>query len=120
MIVGSAVLSVLRAILILLRGAVCWVVVFGGENVVSSAAASLGWYSGVTTILTWHRLRSRAAMRGSIGRVADGWSHSAGVSVSRVREGLELHSLAGVHFLAESKKVEGGVRADLILHASVG
>lgn len=56
-------------------------------------------------------------MSGSISRVADGWSHSARVSVSRVREGLKLHSLAGVHFLAESKKVEGGVRADLILHA---
>lgn len=49
--------------------------------------------------------------------MADGWSHGAGVSVAGVREGLELHSLAGVHFLAESEKVESRVRADLILHA---
>ena len=45
------------------------------------------------------------------------WSHSARVSVARVWESLELHSLARVHFFAETKKVESSVRADLILHA---
>lgn len=54
--------------------------------------------------------------RGS-GRMSNVWSHSARVSIARVREGLELHSLGGVHFFAESKKVEGSVRADLVLHA---
>lgn len=52
-----------------------------------------------------------------VGRMSNRWSHGARVSVAGVREGLELHSLAGVHFFAESKKVEGSVRADLILHA---
>lgn len=56
-------------------------------------------------------------MSRSVSRMSNRWSHSTRVSIARVREGLELHSLAGVHFFAESKKVEGGVRADLILHA---
>lgn len=47
-------------------------------------------------------------------------------AVSRVRvtpvavlvgEGLEVHGLVGVHFFPEAEQVEGGVRADLILHA---
>lgn len=51
-----------------------------------------------------------------IGRMSNRWSHGARVSVTGVRESLELHSLAGVHFFAESKEMEGGIRADLILH----
>lgn len=65
---------------------------------------------------TYHRLRSRSAMSRSISRVSYGWSHSAGVSVPWVGKGLKLHSLARVHFLAESQKMEGSVRADLIFH----
>lgn len=49
--------------------------------------------------------------------MSNGWSHGARVSVAWVGEGLELHGLAGVHLLAEAKKVEGGVGADLVFHA---
>ena len=52
MIVGSAVLSVLRAILIFLGGTVCRVVVFRWEDIVGSAATSLGWDARVATVLT--------------------------------------------------------------------
>lgn len=64
----------------------------------------------------YHGLRSGAAVGGSVGRVAHGWSHGAGMAVSWMRERLELHGLARVHLLAESQKVEGRVRADLVLH----
>lgn len=33
-----------------------------------------------------------------------------------VRERLEVHRLVGVHFLAEAKQMEGGVRANFVLH----
>lgn len=56
-------------------------------------------------------------MGGSVGGMANGWPHGARVSVAWVWEGLELHGLAGVHLLAESKKVEGSVGADLVFHA---
>lgn len=52
MVVGSAVLSILRAILIFFGSAVCRVVVFGREDVVGSAATSLGWYARVAAVLT--------------------------------------------------------------------
>jgi len=51
------------------------------------------------------------------------WKHSArvsgnwaGVSVL-VGEGLEVHGLGRVHFLAESEQVERGIGADFIFHA---
>lgn len=56
-------------------------------------------------------------MSGRVGRMTGWRSHSARVSVSRMRESLELHSLARIHFLAEAKQMERGVRADFILHA---
>lgn len=65
----------------------------------------------------YHGLRSGAAVGGGVRRVSNGRSHGARVSVAWVREGLELHRLAGVHLLAESKKMEGGVGADLVFHA---
>lgn len=55
-------------------------------------------------------------MSGSVSRMSYRWSHGARVAVSWMREGLELHSLARIHFLAESQQMESSVRADLILH----
>lgn len=66
--------------------------------------------------MRYHGLRSGATVSRSVSRVSYGRSHGAGVTVSWMRECLELHGFARVHLLAESQKVEGRVRADLILH----
>lgn len=168
MIVRCAVLSVLRSVLVFLGSAISRIIVFGRENVVSAAAASLRWYSWITAILTrlwkklatilaiiadrkniiykvkivfkkyikqsktylyclikyayekdlrYHRLRSRTAVSRSVSRMSYRWSHGARMAVSWMGEGLELHSLARIHFLTESQKMERSIRADLILHA---
>ena len=55
MVVGRAVLAVLRAVLVLLGRAVSWVVVLGREDVrVAARAAALGRYPRVpAAVLSW-------------------------------------------------------------------
>ena len=52
MIVRCTVLSVLWSVLVFLWSAVSRIVIFGWKDIVRAAAASLGWYSRVATVLT--------------------------------------------------------------------
>lgn len=66
----------------------------------------------VSSISARHGLGSGSGVELVRGVNARG-SHGAGVGVG---EGLELLHLARIHLLAETQKVEGGIRTDLILH----
>lgn len=125
-------------------GTIGWVIVFGRWRV-NRTLATLTILSGIAiltglienhvkkvTILicrkrrVYHRLRSGSGVNVSARMVRSYWSHGAGMSRTDgatvailVRERLEVHCLAGVHFLAETEQMEGCVGADFIFHACV-
>lgn len=102
---------------LILFGAVCRIVVLGCRGIDRGLAALA--VLALVAIGTRHRLGSRARVHMS-GMTR--WQHGTGMSgYGRVsilmREGLEVHGLGWIHFLAEAEQMERSIGADLIFHA---
>lgn len=103
---------------LILLGTVGGIVVLGGWCVDGglSALAVLA----LVAIGPRHGLRSGAGVH--VARMS-GREHGAGMAGNGsgvsvlVREGLEVHGLRRIHFLAEAEQVERGIGADFIFHA---